>query len=92
MESSTSDALAALFSCGFGLFFVFFYCLMFFFIILSTIFWVWMLVDAVRREDNEFPSPSANQKFMWVLILIFSHSIGSIIYYFMVYKKMGASK
>ena len=43
----------------------------------STIFWVVMLVDAVRRDFHD-----STVKLIWVLVLVFTHFLGAVIYYF----------
>ena len=45
--------------------------------ILGTIFWIWMLVDVVTNEPSE-----GNDKIVWVLIVLFAHLPGALIYYF----------
>ena len=47
-----------------------------------TVFWIMMLIDVIRREDKEFKTN--NEKLIWVLVIIFTHIIGALIYYFMV--------
>ena len=40
-------------------------------------FWLWMLIDCATK------CPSAdNKKLIWVLVIIFTHAVGAIIYYF----------
>jgi cytochrome bd-type quinol oxidase subunit 2 len=43
-------------------------------------FWIWMLVDALMRKKFE-------DKLVWVLVIIFLHIIGALLYYFLVYSK-----
>ena len=43
-------------------------------------FWVWMLVDCIKRE--EFHSFKENAQLIWILILLFTGVIGALIYYF----------
>ena len=62
---------------------------MFFVSILGTIFWVFMLVDVVKREEDQFGSESKDQKMLWLLVVILTSWIGALVYYFMVVKKMG---
>ena len=38
-------------------------------------FWIWMLVECVTRESSE-----GNDKLVWVLVIIFTHWIGALIY------------
>ncbi|MEK6951550.1 MAG: PLDc N-terminal domain-containing protein [Nanoarchaeota archaeon] len=47
--------------------------------ILFAIFWIWMLVDAVTRKFK-----SDIEKVVWVLVIIFTHIIGAVIYYLVV--------
>lgn len=41
----------------------------------ATVFWLWMLVDALANE------PDTNQKILWFLVIFFLHFIGAIIYF-----------
>ncbi|MCP4227119.1 MAG: hypothetical protein GY773_27560 [Actinomycetia bacterium] len=43
------------------------------------IFWIWSLLDALRRPDADWEQAGQN-KLVWVLVLIFIGFIGSIIY------------
>ena len=47
---------------------------------LGTIFWGWMLVDVLKREKFE-------DKLIWVIVIVFLHFIGALLYYFIIYKK-----
>lgn len=47
----------------------------------SFIFWIVMLVDAIQRKFK-----STNDKIVWVLVIIFTHIVGAVIYYFLVKK------
>ncbi|MES2464127.1 MAG: PLD nuclease N-terminal domain-containing protein [Armatimonadota bacterium] len=47
------------------------------FALAGTIFWIVMLVDAVRREFRD-----STMKLVWILILVFTNLLGAIIYYF----------
>ena len=44
--------------------------------ILASIFWLWMLIDALMNE------PTTNEKILWFLVIFFLHLLGAIIYYF----------
>ncbi len=46
--------------------------------ILFTAFWIWMLIDCIRRDFKD--------KTLWILILIFANLIGAPVYYFAVYR------
>jgi hypothetical protein len=45
--------------------------------IAATVFWIWMLIDCItnpRLQDTE--------KIVWVLVIVFTHIIGALIYFF----------
>jgi len=44
--------------------------------IVATIFWLWMLLDALANE------PTTEQKILWFLVIFFLHFIGAFIYLF----------
>jgi hypothetical protein len=44
--------------------------------LLATIFWVWMLVDCATKEPSQ-----GNDKIVWILVIVFTHWIGALIYY-----------
>jgi len=45
--------------------------------LLTLIFWVWMLIDAIKN-----PRLDGTQRVIWVLVIFFLPCLGSIIYYF----------
>jgi hypothetical protein len=45
-------------------------------VLLATVFWVWMLVDCATKEPSQ-----GNDKIIWILVIIFTHWIGALIYY-----------
>lgn len=45
--------------------------------LLGTIFWIWMIVDCATKESSE-----GNDKVIWILIILFTHIIGALIYFF----------
>jgi len=47
--------------------------------ILAFIFWIFMLVDALKRKFK-----TDGEKIAWVLVVIFLQILGAIIYYFVV--------
>lgn len=44
---------------------------------LSTVFWIWMLIDCATKEPS-----ASNDKIVWVIIILLTHWIGAAIYYF----------
>ena len=40
------------------------------------VFWIWMLVDCATKESSQ-----GNDKVVWVLVIVFTHWIGALIYY-----------
>ena len=55
----------------FPLFFLAFGCIGLF----GTGLWIWMLVDCASNEPSE-----GNDKIVWILIIVFTHWIGALIY------------
>jgi hypothetical protein len=53
--------------------------LLFFFPLLLavTVFWIWMLVDAIQNKGL-----TDGEKVGWVLAIVFLHVLGSVLYYF----------
>jgi len=49
-------------------------------VILTSIFWLWMLIDCLKRKKFD-------DKLVWVLVLIFLGPIGAVLYYFLVRSK-----
>ena len=47
--------------------------------LISTVFWLWMLIDCVLRKFK-----SNTNKIIWVLIIVFGHFIGALLYFFFV--------
>lgn len=45
--------------------------------LLATIFWIWMLVNAIMN-----PRFSGVQRLVWVLVIFFTHFLGALIYFF----------
>jgi hypothetical protein len=43
--------------------------------LLACIFWIWMLVDCATKEPSE-----GNEKIVWILVIVFTHWIGALIY------------
>ena len=47
--------------------------------ILLFAFWLWMLVDCLKRSFKR-----DYEKIVWVLVMIFLHLLGAVVYYFIV--------
>ncbi|RJQ54486.1 MAG: PLDc_N domain-containing protein [Actinobacteria bacterium] len=64
-------------------------CGFFFFVIwlAALAFWIWMIVDVVKREEAQFPNSTGNSKTIWLLVVILLGVIGAIVYYFAVKRK-----
>ena len=39
-------------------------------------FWIWMLVDCATKESSQ-----GNDKIIWILVIIFTHWVGALIYF-----------
>ncbi len=51
-----------------------------------AILWIVALVDLLQRADSEFPNhqSGSNDKVVWILVVLFLHGIGALVYYLMV--------
>ena len=43
--------------------------------LLTTLFWVWMLIDCIRNNR-------LTHKGLWVLFILFTHGLGALVYFF----------
>jgi formate hydrogenlyase subunit 3/multisubunit Na+/H+ antiporter MnhD subunit len=50
--------------------------------ILLSIFWILMLIHCATREFK-----NKNDKIVWILIIIFLHIVGAMVYYFVIKRK-----
>jgi cytochrome c oxidase assembly factor CtaG len=46
------------------------------FTLLCFVFWIWMLVDCIQNQGL-----SSTEKIVWVLVIIFLHALGALIYF-----------
>ena len=56
--------------------------------LLFPLFWVWMLIDSILRNDDEYPGGGSSEKLVWVLLIALLQFV-AVIYFFMVYQKVG---
>jgi hypothetical protein len=47
------------------------------FVILTSVFWIWMLIDCLQN-----PRLPSTEKLIWVLVIFFMHFVGALIYFF----------
>ena len=52
--------------------------------LVTTAFWLWMLVDCLTNQRL-----GDTEKIIWVLVLLFSHVIGATLYFFIARGKAG---
>ena len=45
--------------------------------VFAMVFWIWMLIDCATKERNE-----GNDKLIWILVILFTHLLGALIYFF----------
>jgi prolipoprotein diacylglyceryltransferase len=63
-----------------------FWFLIFFIIFVGAIFWVWMFIDSLTRENYK----EQNDKVVWVIVLLLTSILGAILYYFLVKRRLGS--
>ena len=45
--------------------------------LLGTIFWIWMLIHAITNRGL-----GEGEKIAWVIVIVFLHALGALIYFF----------
>ncbi|MBK8171601.1 MAG: PLDc_N domain-containing protein [Sandaracinaceae bacterium] len=45
--------------------------------LLATVFWIWMLVECLTKEPD-----TGDTKLIWALVIIFTHGLGAVLYFF----------
>jgi len=51
-----------------------------FLVLFASVFWVWMLIDCLKRKKFE-------DKLVWIIVLLLLNFLGAILYYFLVKSK-----
>ena len=44
--------------------------------LVSTVFWILMMIECATKEPS-----NGNDKLVWIVIIVFTHWIGALIYY-----------
>lgn len=52
------------------------------FMVLSQIFWVWMIIDCLKKETDEY-----SQRGLWLSVLMIGNVVTAMIYYALRYRK-----
>jgi hypothetical protein len=55
---------------------LFFMLMIFALVVLAFVFWIWMLVDCIKNTRL-----TDNERIVWVLVIVFVHAIGALIYF-----------
>ena len=50
--------------------------------LLLCVFWIWMLIDAIKNDSLD-----GTERVVWVLVILFLHALGALIYYLVGRKK-----
>ncbi len=57
-------------------------------VFLGIFFWLWMIVDCLKRSEKRFPNKGKNnERLIWVIVIVFLNVIGALLYYFLVKTK-----
>ena len=54
--------------------------------IAASIFWIWMLIDCLVS------SLPTNEKILWALVIVFTHLLGALIYFFVKRSGSGSNR
>ncbi len=49
------------------------------------LFWLWMLIDAIVRKPEDYPSGTTNEKILWIVLMIV-FQVSAAVYWFMVWR------
>lgn len=61
------------------------------FVIAMFVYWLWMLIDAIKTTDEQYAQVGSGSKIMWILLILILGIIPAIIYHFMVKRKLKAA-
>ncbi len=67
-------SIFSIFAGGFIILWLAFFAIM----VVGTIFWIYMIVHAINHDIKDKP--------MWIILLVFTHLLGALIYYFVIKK------
>lgn len=84
--SSAATGIVGLFSAMMAAFygaFMLLYCVIILFALITFVFWIWMLIDALSRKNYD----TENERLLWCLVVFLGHWLGALIYFFLVKKK-----
>jgi peptidoglycan/LPS O-acetylase OafA/YrhL len=56
--------------------FSYIFTLLVFISLLSFVFWIWVLIDCVKKETD-----IGNTRLIWVIIIVFTYIVGAFLYY-----------
>jgi hypothetical protein len=62
-----------------------FWFIIFFLFLAGAIFWVWMFIDCLTRENYR----DQNDKVVWVIVLLLASILGAVLYFFLVKRRLG---
>ncbi|VVB87586.1 Uncharacterised protein [uncultured archaeon] len=48
------------------------------------VFWLWIMIDCLKRPDDRFKIGGKDAKLIWILVIIFTGLIGAVFYYFLI--------
>lgn len=54
-------------------------------VVLFPVFWVWMLVDAALRPEDQFTRAGIEEKILWIVAMVFFHII-AVVYFIVVFR------
>lgn len=53
--------------------------------LLFPVFWLWMLIDSVVRDQSDYPSRDTAEKIMWIVLMVVFQPLAAV-YFFLVWR------
>ncbi len=47
--------------------------------------WLWMLIDAIVRDAEDYPTKTTNEKILWIVLMLVLQ-VSAAVYWFLVYR------
>lgn len=55
--------------------------------VITSVLWIILLIDALKRPLTSYPGTGTGRKWLWVVGILLTHIISSLLYFFVVYRE-----